>query len=168
MPRKPTGNPRGRPQTRAASPAVERQRENARRYYYGLPAISAPEKPKTDPVRAAAQHADSLRNARQQRVDWLAAYKLAKQCKDCERLFTKSYHLDFDHMPGHTKSFDLSKAGGRSWERIFNEVEKCQVVCALCHRDRSMARKAADYGKKKGKGQSKASEHPQLWGEGGW
>lgn len=44
--------------------------------------------------------------------------------------------LDFHHIDGNIKSFDLSARGlTRSWERIKAEVAKCVLVCANCHRE---------------------------------
>lgn len=44
--------------------------------------------------------------------------------------------LDFHHLSKENKKFDLSTKGlTRSWVRIKNEVMKCALVCANCHRE---------------------------------
>jgi predicted HNH restriction endonuclease len=44
--------------------------------------------------------------------------------------------LDFHHVDESKKEFDLSTRGlTRSWERIKNELQKCVLVCANCHRE---------------------------------
>jgi len=44
--------------------------------------------------------------------------------------------LDFHHIDGNIKSFNLSTRGlTRSWERIKDEIAKCTLVCANCHRE---------------------------------
>ncbi len=44
--------------------------------------------------------------------------------------------LDFHHIDEKTKSFGLSQRGlTRSWERTRQELEKCVLVCANCHRE---------------------------------
>lgn len=44
--------------------------------------------------------------------------------------------LEFHHVDEKNKEFDLSTRGlTRSWPRIKNEVEKCILVCANCHRE---------------------------------
>lgn len=51
--------------------------------------------------------------------------------------------LDFDHLPGVDKKFEISRAvnaSTRSWARIEKEIPKCEVVCANCHRRRTSAR----------------------------
>ena len=48
--------------------------------------------------------------------------------------------LDFDHRDPKKKSFNLSEAtssGGISVARIKAEIEKCDIVCANCHRRRT-------------------------------
>jgi hypothetical protein len=48
------------------------------------------------------------------------------------------YIMDFDHVRG-TKKFSISLAPRRclSIERLLEEVEKCDVVCSNCHRERT-------------------------------
>jgi hypothetical protein len=44
--------------------------------------------------------------------------------------------LDFHHLNGESKDFDLSTRGlTRSWEKIKDEADKCILVCANCHRE---------------------------------
>jgi hypothetical protein len=44
--------------------------------------------------------------------------------------------LDFHHFDEKTKSFGLSQRGlTRSWERTKEELEKCILLCANCHRE---------------------------------
>jgi 5-methylcytosine-specific restriction endonuclease McrA len=44
--------------------------------------------------------------------------------------------LDFHHINPATKSFGISSGGfSRSWTTIENELKKCILVCANCHRE---------------------------------
>ena len=44
--------------------------------------------------------------------------------------------LDFHHRDPQTKSFGISQSGiTRSWEKIKDEVDKCVLICANCHRE---------------------------------
>jgi len=44
--------------------------------------------------------------------------------------------LDFHHINESDKEFGLSVRGlTRSWIKIKNEIEKCILVCANCHRE---------------------------------
>jgi len=44
--------------------------------------------------------------------------------------------LDFHHVDASTKMFGISSGGlSRSWESIYNEIQKCILVCANCHRE---------------------------------
>ena len=47
--------------------------------------------------------------------------------------------LDFDHLDPSEKSFNLGDAirRGYSFDRIKEEVAKCQVLCANCHRKKT-------------------------------
>lgn len=56
-------------------------------------------------------------------------------CKDCGRTYAY-YVMDFDHREG--KQYLVSKLVNSGSLRLFKqEVAKCDVVCANCHRERS-------------------------------
>lgn len=51
--------------------------------------------------------------------------------------------LEFDHLPEHVKRFEIGRAvvaSTRSWALILSEIDRCEVVCANCHRRRSARR----------------------------
>ena len=69
----------------------------------------------------------------------LEAYKSERGCADC------GYNehpaaLDFDHLPGYKKDFTIGAQMIRNMDRIWEEVAKCEVVCANCHRIRTVQR----------------------------
>src|SRR3989344_6876347 len=44
--------------------------------------------------------------------------------------------LDLHHINGEKKSFGIADKGyTRSWETIRDELDKCVLVCANCHRE---------------------------------
>ena len=44
--------------------------------------------------------------------------------------------LDFHHKDPSKKSFGLSARGlTRSWDKIKEEIDKCILICANCHRE---------------------------------
>ncbi len=44
--------------------------------------------------------------------------------------------LDFHHLDPLTKNFGIGGQGhSRSWERVKEELDKCILVCANCHRE---------------------------------
>jgi hypothetical protein len=52
--------------------------------------------------------------------------------------------LEFDHLEGEDKSFNIGQAlSYRNWQSILDEIEKCDVVCANCHRRRTARRLGA-------------------------
>jgi hypothetical protein len=56
---------------------------------------------------------------------------------DCKGKFPY-YVLDFDHRDPNLKKFSLNRMHLRnSWEQMIEEIAKCDVVCANCHRVRS-------------------------------
>lgn len=66
-------------------------------------------------------------------------YKENHPCSDCSESYPY-YVMEFDHVPERgKKTIDISLALQRRWkfERILKEIEKCDVVCANCHRIRT-------------------------------
>jgi hypothetical protein len=44
--------------------------------------------------------------------------------------------LEFHHLDPTQKDFGISKKGyTRSWEKVKNEIDKCLLLCANCHRE---------------------------------
>lgn len=64
-------------------------------------------------------------------------FKEAKQCCDCSGKFV-AIQLDFDHL-GENKDKNIAQMVNMAYsiERIKQEIEKCEVVCASCHRLRT-------------------------------
>lgn len=67
----------------------------------------------------------------------LAEYLHQHPCVDCGE--TDPVVLEFDHLGN--KSFNVAYGmRARSWEAVLAEIEKCEVVCANCHKRRTAAR----------------------------
>lgn len=62
----------------------------------------------------------------------LVVFLSDKSCVDCGE--DDVAVLDFDHVHG-TKTFNISHMIGRfGWARIEQEIQKCEIRCANCHR----------------------------------
>jgi len=67
-------------------------------------------------------------------------FKQDKPCTDCKIKYPY-YVMDFDHI-GDDKVEDISKMA--KWfplEEIIKEINKCEIVCSNCHRERTHSRK---------------------------
>lgn len=75
-----------------------------------------------------------------QRQSMLATLKLEQGCMDCG-YNERPEALQFDHVRGE-KRFCIALGGASiGFERLLEEVEKCDVVCANCHSVRTHARR---------------------------
>ena len=76
--------------------------------------------------------------------DFLVDYKENSGCVDCGEMYPY-FVLQFDHIK--EKNFGISRyrENGYSLEKIKNEINKCQVVCANCHAIRTHSRNKKDY-----------------------
>jgi hypothetical protein len=90
------------------------------------------------------RYIDQARIVRQrlalERTRYLLDYFVVHPCVDCgER---DPVVLEFDHL--RDKRFAISsQLHGRNWQTILDEIEKCEVVCANCHRRRTARRRGA-------------------------
>jgi hypothetical protein len=75
-------------------------------------------------------------------AEYLAGLK-SQPCTDCGGTFDPEA-MDFDHVTG-VKLFNVSAASsaGYSLKKIEDEVAKCELVCAVCHRIRTKRRREA-------------------------
>lgn len=75
-----------------------------------------------------------VKNRKRNLSDWLFGLKQDKKCIICG--FDHPAALDFHHRDKASKSFNISKAPMYGWskQRILEEISKCDVLCANCHR----------------------------------
>ena len=71
------------------------------------------------------------------RRKWLNKLKNSP-CLDCKNSFPPEC-MDFDHTRGK-KLFEVTAVAKRAKENILLEIEKCDLVCANCHRIRTHRR----------------------------
>jgi ribosomal protein L44E len=77
----------------------------------------------------------------EQKTQEIHKYQMEKGCMDC------GYNehpaaLEFDHHVDSEKSFNIGEQiGSRSRERLWEEIAKCDVVCANCHAIRTATRR---------------------------
>lgn len=83
------------------------------------------------------------------RLEWRSHAKAllelrAAPCHDCHRTYSP-FSMEFDHRDARTKVQEVTRMVGRaSLQRILEEVAKCDVVCANCHRMRTFRRREAE------------------------
>ena len=71
------------------------------------------------------------------RVRYLVDFFGENPCADCGE--TDPVVLEFDHIGA--KTFNVGKGlHDRNWQSVLDEIEKCEVVCANCHRRRTAIR----------------------------
>jgi hypothetical protein len=73
------------------------------------------------------------------RAEFLVEFFASNPCVDCGE--TDPVVLEFDHL--EDKAFNIAKGlRDRSWGALLDEIAKCEVVCANCHRRRTAVRGA--------------------------
>lgn len=63
-------------------------------------------------------------------------------CMDCGIKYNP-WQMQFDHREGEVKIEKVSRMTSRSFEKVLEEIAKCDLVCSNCHADRTYKRKIA-------------------------
>lgn len=72
-----------------------------------------------------------------ERNEYLVGFLREHPCVDCGE--SDPVVLEFDHLG--EKKFSISKGlQERNWQSVLDEMAKCDVVCANCHRRRTSQR----------------------------
>lgn len=79
--------------------------------------------------------------ARQRNRDFVAAAKTDVPCADCSVVYPH-YVMQFDHL-GDDKDRDVATLALApvSLTRLQAEIDKCEIVCANCHAERTYRRR---------------------------
>src|ERR1700749_2188547 len=103
------------------------------------------EKRKAAKERYYNENREKYRNRKNERVAKFRIYiqelKESVPCKDCDIQYP-SYIMDFDHVKGE-KRYNIGSQLSHfsSLEDLQKEIDKCDIVCANCHRHRTWMRK---------------------------
>ncbi|HEX8173967.1 MAG TPA: hypothetical protein VF543_02485 [Pyrinomonadaceae bacterium] len=76
--------------------------------------------------------------AKEKRREYLRLMK-SRPCTDCGIQYPY-YVMDFDHREGEAKSFEMNHVNYVTMRAITREIEKCDIVCSNCHRERTFQR----------------------------
>ena len=91
--------------------------------------------------RHKKEYSESLKRTRQRALEALREYKEKHPCKDCGNFFPY-FIKDFDHVDRTQKVDNVSNfIRNGSGQGMWEEVAKCELVCANCHRTRTWSRK---------------------------
>lgn len=128
-----------------AQRAKVRQEENRKTPKYQGMLRRAHEAERTDPIKRAKRRgrdrtSDTTR--RQANRNFVNEIKLRRGCADCG-YNARAIALDFDHLPEFVKIDNVSKMilSDATLDAIQREIDKCEVVCANCHRIRTEDRR---------------------------
>jgi len=72
--------------------------------------------------------------ARDKRIkEWLMEYKRTLNCEVCGENHPAC--LEFHHIDPQAKEFEIGRMRAKSsWTKLKDEIAKCRVLCANCHR----------------------------------
>jgi hypothetical protein len=89
-------------------------------------------------------HPDHFERRRLKRLshsEFLASYKLARGCMCCG-YNEHACALDFDHIDPKKKLVGIAEMSSYSRAKVIEEISKCIILCARCHRVKTLDPKA--------------------------
>lgn len=80
-------------------------------------------------------HSEHMKNLNRTKRDLVTQIKATEKCCKCGE--TRSYTLDFHHIDGNNKEATVARMVSNTYsvKKTLNEIEKCVVLCANCHRE---------------------------------
>ena len=88
-------------------------------------------------LKTKLRNQKSVPTRRQTRQDYIYYKKLNTPCHDCG-MIVDPCALDYHHLDRETKCFSISRGINGNWSKnkIDEEIDKCILLCANCHRIR--------------------------------
>ncbi len=99
---------------------IECGRKEARQSYHNNP----------EPYKRRAKHQRSV--IRHRRSRWINEIKTEYGCQLCKENSLEI--LDFHHLDPSVKEYNILAVSGKGIKNLINEINKCVVLCANCHR----------------------------------
>lgn len=90
-------------------------------------------------IRSQSRRPEPLTQRLIQFRDWIRTLK-SSPCRDCGGSFPPEA-MDFDHVADN-KVDGISQMWSWGRDKVLAEIEKCELVCANCHRERTIQRRA--------------------------
>jgi len=85
------------------------------------------------------------RDGRNKIAKYIQEYKSNKSCADCKENYPY-WILEFDHLSNKEFTISQFRSHRISLEKIKEEIQKCEVVCSNCHKNRTFSRKIKSAG----------------------
>jgi hypothetical protein len=114
-----------------------RSKANGKRSSYCIPCRKEYDRELWSDGRKKKTKLDTRNKAKERNRDFVWE-KLSSGCLDCGEM--DRVVLEFDHIGDKAMNIAEMIATGYSLESLMLEIEKCEVVCANCHRRRTAKR----------------------------
>jgi transposase len=79
-------------------------------------------------------------DARGKITRYIQEYKSSKSCADCKENYPY-WILEFDHLGNKEFNISQHRIHTISLDRVKEEIQKCEVVCSNCHKNRTFNRR---------------------------
>lgn len=100
------------------------------------------------PQRQRRKHTGKRLHRQHENTALVKSIKNETPCTDCSKPYPW-YVMEFDHVPGRGRKRDNVTTmawDGVEEQLLLDEIAKCDVVCANCHREREFQRRATRLG----------------------
>ena len=84
------------------------------------------------------RYREAQKRSRARKIEKLRKYKESNPCVDCDTKYPH-YVMEFDHHSIKTMNI-ASMVTRYGWDRLMQEIECCDLLCANCHAIRTWER----------------------------
>lgn len=91
---------------------------------------------KTNP-KVREKRKDWARKSRKEKQDYVRHLKSSTPCADCSQFYPPAV-MEFDHLDPSLKFKGVNRMLGQGLKKLQDEINKCELVCANCHRIRHL------------------------------
>jgi hypothetical protein len=107
-----------------------RNRESKRKHYY----------------KNKQAYKDRANRRKEELRQYLRKMKEAGSCADCEKKYPY-YVMEYDHLDSEKKTRCVSiSVNYGSFKTLQKEIDKCELVCSNCHKERTHQRRIGGVG----------------------
>lgn len=99
-----------------------------------------------DPEKHKRRVAERTKRVRREMQEYIDDVRNQAACADCGKSYPgKPWRMSFDHLPEFTKAANVSDCIRLGWgkAKVDAEIAKCEIVCLLCHADRTYSRRVS-------------------------
>jgi len=80
---------------------------------------------------------------RAEKAEYIRRLRETTACIECGKHYNHSMMV-YQHRNSYDKLFNVSEGTNRNWVKVLAEIDKCDIICANCHKYRHYLERVSD------------------------